>query len=53
MFMGVQLNSLFDRKYVGTLYKHVLKKCIDFITICLNYILEFRNTKSQFMANLV
>jgi len=43
--MCVKLNSLFDRNMKVYNVKQVLKQGINIKTMCLNYILECRNTK--------
>jgi len=45
--MCVKLNSLFDSECNVYYVTEVLKQCINIKTICPNYRLEFRNTKSH------
>ena len=47
--MCVKLNSLFDSGMKGYHVTQVLKQGINIKTMCPNYILEFRNTKSHIL----
>ena len=47
MFMCGKLNLSFDREIKVYCVKLVLKHGINFKTMCPNYILDFRNTKSH------
>ena len=47
--MCVKLNSLFDRKMKVFYVTQVLKQDINIKTMCHNYKLDFRNTKSHLL----
>ena len=47
MFMRVKFKSLFDSEIKAYYVTHVFNQGININTMCLNYILEFRNTKSH------
>ena len=47
--MCVKLNSLFDSEMKFHYVKQVLKQCINIKTMCPNYLLEIRNTKSHLL----
>ena len=49
MFMCVKLNSLFDSEMNVYYVTQVLKQGIKIKTMCPNYILEVRNTKSHLL----
>jgi len=47
--MRVKLNSLFDREMKVCYVIQVLKQSINIKTMCVNYILEFRNITSHLL----
>jgi len=49
MFICVKLNSLFDSEMKVYYVTQVYKQGINIKTMCSNYILEFRNTKSHLL----
>ena len=50
--MCVKLNSLFDREMKVYHVTQVLKQGRNIKTMCPNYILEFRNTKSHYCKSI-
>ena len=49
LIICVKLNSLFDREMKVYYVTQVYKQGINIKTMCSNYILEFRNTKSHLL----
>ena len=49
MFMCVKFNSIFDSEMNVYYVTQVLKQSIKIKTMCPNYILEVRNTKSHLL----
>ena len=48
-FMCVKLISLFDREMKVCYVTHMLKQGTNIKTVCPNYILKFKNTKSHLL----
>jgi len=50
--MSVKLNSLFDNEMKVYYVTQVLKQGINIKTMCPNYVLDFRNTKSNYCNSI-